>query len=130
MAIHCQYGISDAFKFFGAQIEYTTSMQFVNGELVIIASVLDQISYIFKVSLAQLNAIFADSFTNDIVQSDLYEKFYEDAKSNNYKLAMFATATHCKKREIVESALKNIDKLTTLSFRDKYFLMKSLAAKL
>lgn len=74
--------------------------------------------------------IFDHSISNNLVMPNLYEKFYEDAKLNNYQLAMFAVATHCNDHNIIEYMLKHADNLLMTDFRDKYYLMLALANKL
>ena len=120
--------ITKPFSFLGADIEFTTYMEFKNGRLVILACVNDQLTYEFNIDTDTLDFILNDGLDNNSISKDLYDMLYKDAKENNNIPTAICLGTYSMNKDIIADAVQ-INYASGLSFENKKLLQTMLIDK-
>jgi len=120
--------ISKPFSFFGADIEFCTYLNYNNGNITILMSVNDQISFEFSIPDTIIYDIFEEKLNDCNKNKRMYENFYTIAKNNNNINAAICLATFCNDKDIIEEAIK-LNFNCKLSEDKKILLQKILIEK-
>ena len=101
-------GVSQPFTFFGAKVEFCTTLKVTSDGIILIPSVYDGISYVFKIPTNLVDALFADQLDKTSVDPNLYNTLFLDAISNGvYEVAATIACMATDPKIVAQSVIYN-----------------------
>ena len=116
--------MSNPFKFFGCDIEFSTYMGIIDDKINILASVNDQLTYKFVLDDEIIEKILDGSLFDDSICENLYDELFFDALKADNSIGVVCFGTFSNNARVKKIALAELENMFIEN--DKYNLIKNI----
>lgn len=123
--------ISEPFKFIGTNVEYSTFIELLDGKLIILASINDQILYEFEINQLLIKDILDHKLSDATIdRKSIHIKLFQDALENQNYLSALCESTFIKNRDYYVEAMRCSRAIADLSNGDRLYILNRILGDL